>query len=488
MSISKSFFIILLCILCAMNIPVLAQLQLNNNGAIIKNTSNTHLRIEQGSILNTGTIDNDANLYLDANYMQTGAGNYIGSSLSWLWFEGNTLQQINAAAIPKLRVDNGNQLSLLSNLMVSNQVDLMNNGSVLLNSFNLLIPTGASITNYDINHYIRTNSTGYLQQEVGAIAVIFPVGNSSYNPLTINNTGSIDNFRLRLLDEVYDAGTSGAIKTERVVDRTWLLDEETAGGSVANLTVEWAQSEELLSFDRNNCGIAHWNGSDWDHPATHTAAANMGGMRWAQTKSGQTTFSPFAVEDLTEILPVELLNFDAERLSIELVRLDWTTVSETNNLGFDLERMLEHETEFQRIAFVSGNGNSFATNNYSFNDENAYANFSYYRLKQIDINGDFVYSNIRAVAGHSKSNVQDVLLFPNPSEDKIHLLLNSLTYENQAITLYLYDMRGALIKSWDDSINVASTCSFGISDLPSGAYNLRLDHNNKSSTLRFIRK
>lgn len=73
--------------------------------------------------------------------------------------------------------------------------------------------------------YIQTNSTGQLIQQVGSSDVDFPVGNSSsYNPITLNNTGgAADNYSIRVLDDVFTNGTTGPIITDNVVDRTWLV-------------------------------------------------------------------------------------------------------------------------------------------------------------------------------------------------------------------------------------------------------------------------
>jgi photosystem II stability/assembly factor-like uncharacterized protein len=97
-------------------------------------------------------------------------------------------------------------------------------------------------------------------------------------------------------------------------------------------------------------------------------------------------------------VPVELMSFTAETY-INKVLLKWTTATETNNLGFEVERKLKNQ-EWVRIGFVQGNGTTTEVKNYSYVDDysvSPYEGTVLYRLKQIDYNGSFKYSNQAAV-------------------------------------------------------------------------------------------
>lgn len=89
--------------------------------------------------------------------------------------------------------------------------------------------------------------------------------------------------------------------------------------------------------------------------------------------------------------PIEWLFFDAERQSSSEVLLSWASETERDNRGFEVERMFDYETDFSQIDFVQGQGNSSTTNYYSYTDYNSYENTTYYRLRQVDFNGDFEY-------------------------------------------------------------------------------------------------
>lgn len=440
----------------AICLPLLlsAQLALNNNGAIIKVRLGTNLRVNNGSIenKNSGNIENNGNIYLDETFRQITGASYNGGSSSWLWFEGASNQSaVGDAALDLsgLRVDNGNRLILGNHVNVNREVDLMMNGTIELGNFNLNIASGGTISNYDANNYVITNSIGYLQQEVTTTNVLFPVGNSSYNPAILSNTGTLDKLQVRVVDQVLEEGTTGAVKTANVVNRTWMISEETLGGSDVTMTLQWAASDEL-AFDRTNSGIAHHlSGTNWDFPAY--GGASSAGVNWTQTRSGFTSFSPFVVVDLNTDLPVEMLYFDAERINSDQVQLDWATATELNNKGFDIERMLDNETVFEKVGYVEGQGTTVMTTTYQLMDDNSHTGVSYYRLKQNDFDGTISYSNIRAVDGR-RLNPFRSSVFPNPITEVLKVRFEELPIGVSSAKFRIIDVNGQVLKSFTSGI------------------------------------
>lgn len=94
-------------------------------------------------------------------------------------------------------------------------------------------------------------------------------------------------------------------------------------------------------------------------------------------------------------LPVELISFSAINLNNNIV-LNWSTASETNNMGFEIQRTIKNEKleieNWETIRFVEGKGTCSEINNYSFIDYNITSVKYSYRLKQIDFNGNYQYS------------------------------------------------------------------------------------------------
>jgi hypothetical protein len=470
--------ILLAGLLCCPALWATAQLNVRNtSGTFITNTGGTEMRVEGGGIVNDGTITNEGNIYLDSDYVQaTPTGIYFGAASSWLWFEGAGLQNIttlNAPDMGKIRVDNGNKLNLLSNVEVSVEMDLRNNGNVQLNNFNLDMLYTGIISNYDLNHYIITNGMGLLRRGlVPGDIKIYPAGNTTYNPLELFSTGGNDDmFGLRVEDAALVSGTTGAPEANDHVGRTWHLSEAVAGGNNMDFSVEWDATQELPNFNRNSCGVKHWDGAAWDVP-NYSAAVNVSGTRYQQSRTGQTTFSPFAVID-DNLLPIELLDFAARRLNIDKVQLDWATATEWNNSGFWLQRQLDTESEFRNIAWIAGAGNSTTEQYYDYEDANAHSGVSYYRLQQVDISGETSYSLVRAVSGETAKQGA-IALFPNPTTDQIYVRFDA-TFAPQNATFTVFAADGKRLFDVDMAISAHTALPIANTKaLAAGMYLMRI--------------
>ncbi len=112
-------------------------------------------------------------------------------------------------------------------------------------------------------------------------------------------------------------------------------------------------------------------------------------------------------------LPVELINFSASVVNNGIM-LNWITATEQNNLGFEIERKSEN-SDWQRIGFVAGNGISTERITYSFIDKDALSGEKYsYRLKQLDYNGSYSFSNITEIENSIPIAFELYQNYPNP--------------------------------------------------------------------------
>lgn len=448
---------ILTALISLFTLTLQAQNQLINNGATIKVQNGAHLKVNNGGInnKNSGAINNSGVVYLDMDFSQLGGATYTGTTSSWLQFKGNANQNLSSDAvlnIARLSVNNGTLLILGNHANVPNGIDLNNNGSIQLGNFNLYA-ANTPISNYNAANYIITNGTGALRHDmVPGDIYEFPVGNNGYNPVVLlSNSGANELFAVRVEDAAYENGTSGAAYTQDAVNRSWHITEATAGGNNIDIAMEWDAAEELTNFDRAQSGIAHWNGTTWDVPAAYGGAIPMGGTRYSQVISGQTSFSPFIIVDTDVDLPIELISFDAKRKNSTEVVLTWATANELNNSGFHIERMLENETVFQSISFVEGKGTTTNTSYYQFLDLNAYTGVAYYRLKQVDFDGTATYSETRAVAGTGSSD-NHIAAFPNPVKDKLTIRLDRLPAEVKTAKFQVVDILGQVVYELNTNI------------------------------------
>ncbi|BDS14622.1 T9SS type A sorting domain-containing protein [Aureispira anguillae] len=463
-----------IALLTALSGFVSAQGDLVNHGANIVLDNNAAIYVE-GAVTNenNGTINNNGAIYLKDNWTQTGSSTtYLGTG--WLRFEGNNNQTINSTAplaLANLSVNNNNRLLLTNNLSISTTVDLNNNGNIELGNYQLALANSATITGYDANHYIITNGTGTLSQEVGVSTVHYPIGNTSYNLASINNTGLTDIFSIRVADQLLKNGTNGLAFTEGVVNNTWFIEENTTGGSLVNMTLQWNSSQELPNFIRSNAGIAHYTNGAWDQSSGFGTASLVSGTQYQLSASGISSFSPFGIATQQIDLPVELIAFNAKRSNAILVQLDWATATEINNEGFYIERMLAPENEFETIAYVEGQGNTVQQTLYQLTDENPYTGMSYYRLRQVDFDGTISYSEIRAVAG--KALEADLSVFPNPTSKEVTILLRNV--DRQAAVVSMLDASGKKVLEYTTILSAQKNIKLlNLDRFPSGIYLLHI--------------
>lgn len=135
---------------------------------------------------------------------------------------------------------------------------------------------------------------------------------------------------------------------------------------------------------------------------------------------------------ISAVLPVELTNFEAIPKG-KSVLLKWATKSETNNQGFEVQHSIDGQ-DWTILGFVAGNGTSSETHQYTFTDNRPQYGYNYYRLKQIDFDQDFDYSEIEEV---SMRNDQKELthLYPNPSNGHFTVQLSNPAREGAIVTL-----------------------------------------------------
>jgi hypothetical protein len=131
-----------------------------------------------------------------------------------------------------------------------------------------------------------------------------------------------------------------------------------------------------------------------------------------------TSFSDWTLSDGNAPLPVTLTSFTGKATQFGN-QLNWTTSSEVNNQGFNIERSTDGKT-FTKIGFVKGFGTINTKQTYQFIDVNSTE--AYYRLQQVDFDGKTEYSATIKVGENTFSNLLEV--FPNPASDKVTIRTN----------------------------------------------------------------
>lgn len=143
------------------------------------------------------------------------------------------------------------------------------------------------------------------------------------------------------------------------------------------------------------------------------------------------------------ITPVELSSFTANLVNQE-VHLNWTTATEVNNQGFEIERS-SVEQSWEKIGYVPGFGTTTETKSYSFIDENVVTGSYTYRLKQIDFDGTFSYSEVVTVeVDLTPGNYELYQNYPNPFNPSTKIEFQVPEVSN--VSIAIYDMLGQQIR------------------------------------------
>ena len=211
------------------------------------------------------------------------------------------------------------------------------------------------------------------------------------------------------------------------------------------------------------------NGTNW----TSQSITSRDVVQNFVEKTGIAAFSRWTLSSASgSPLPVLGLEFTAKRISSNKVQLDWKTIQEINNLGFHIERKKETDNDFASVGFVNSaalGGNSSLPLNYTKIDSNSFVGKTYYRLKQEDINGQFMYSVIRVVNGNTDRTIS-LKAWPIPAAGDFNIIVQGIDKND---FVQIIDVIGRLIQQVQVSDNVQQK----VNKLPAGTYFLRLASN-----------
>jgi len=187
--------------------------------------------------------------------------------------------------------------------------------------------------------------------------------------------------------------------------------------------------------------------------------------------------------EVSSVVPVILSSFNADNKDCNTNDLAWSTSSEINSKGFEIQRSLDG-TSFTTIGFVPSLENAAnGQRNYTYTDSKLGSNGTYYyRLKQIDFDGQTETFNIEAATVRCDEDII-VSLFPNPAIEQINLSLDGIGDRN--VDLFILSASGQLVKrinSFDSSLGIID-----ISDLDAGMYFLKIKTNSEIIEENFIK-
>jgi hypothetical protein len=289
------------------------------------------------------------------------------------------------------------------------------------------------------------------------------------------------------MDSYFDVGGTGRLDTTGA-----------GGGGTTNVNFTWVEdawNQVVVIVDLDLSIAEYWIGTS---PSNFTQIA-----MWDWTQNG-TKVNELAVNDifgaaatdemyiddfyfgdaLPAIIPVELTSFTAVGNN-GVVELNWETATEVNNHMFEIERRSE-STDFRTIGYVEGAGTTTEPQSYSYKDVNVEVGTYVYRLKQIDFNGTYSYSDAVEVDVTAPLSFNLEQNYPNPFNPSTKIKYS--VPESGNVKLSVYNLVGEEVAVLVNG-NVEAgqfEVSFDASSLPSGVYLYKLQSANTVQTKKMM--
>jgi len=470
------------------------------------------------NIFSGASILIDGTLSVKGNWTNDGTASVAlpGITKGTVGFTGTLLQQIGGSVptiFENLTVNNVAGLTLANSMTVQNQLSLTNgiittgankviclstantdiqgysassfvNGTLEksittnTNIYPLPIGKGTNSTDYHLAEFLNNNVTGVttLTASVSSITETPPNDDASLDPLKAIQWS-------KLLIDVKETAQWSIIPTGALATGDYGVNLYV--GNIIGLSD--ADDNEFVVMKRPTGSVTY---ADWNtFESTTTIPANSAngrifdsGAGYAQ-RTGYTTFSEYVVAT-TESgfpLPIELLYFNAY-MNNNIVDINWATETETGNDYFIIEKTNNpNSNNWQEIEEINGAGYSHNLITYQTKDLHPYSGTSYYRLKQVDFNGDYSLSNIESVINRMNS-IYEIEFYPNPYHkgDNLAFSIKGID-EKENITLEIIDMNGMVIKQIQYNTEIDENNSLlmeHLNNLTTGCYLLQSKSNS----------
>lgn len=172
------------------------------------------------------------------------------------------------------------------------------------------------------------------------------------------------------------------------------------------------------------------------------------------------------------VLPVKDIKLSASRINVEQVKLRWETKGETDSRGFEVEYVYALPDKFLTAGFVQSNTDASFIKKYGYDHANGFEGVTYYRIKQIDLDGKYLYSNVVPVQGMAPDN--NLTVYPNPANNIVTARIFSKSSGSAQLIVMDVQSRELIRKTMllEKGINRQT---IALQSLPAGVYFLLLE-------------
>jgi hypothetical protein len=358
--------------------------------------------------------------------------------------------------------------------------------------FDLTYASGSETYNNEVAGVGRTNSQDIHGDSQGPLSTAMRVR----NPIFANANGSgflTWGHNGEQLTNTYPFSAPNAANPANILERSgkvWRINESSENNiNSADILINFSESDSAvgLSADNSLLKLLVTNDpNDWSTASVYDVNIKSGFIAEFQNvtmNDGIYVALGNTSNYFNTPLPIELVSFDA-KLNGAVVDLDWTTASELNNDYFVVERA-GNDLIWEPIMTVVGAGTSNSVLRYSEVDRNPLKGLSYYRLKQVDFDGQFSYSEPVAIMVNEFKIDEEFVLFPNPSKEGFVFIRPPKIESGYLSTIRLFDATGKLLSSevYDQLTDVYQ---FNYGELTPGIYIIQVSGDEQVETKKFV--
>lgn len=465
------------------------------SGGVVKILKDVEMKGDFMISNGTSTFSANNNLHFVGGDF-TNNGNYLPGFVGTLELNGSTPQNYyNFGTLNNAKINNASAtgVTIFSDLEIGNNGILtLINGRINTTPFTevrVLNRNISSVTSGNTTSYIngllrrRINSQGSYDFPVGEASKGYQLANVNFNnsstPTAIDNivtyfqpyspspppTGATD-CGITYTSPVLDNGKWNFVSSPNAFSGDFDL-------TLHNLNYTNAAAKYTIMNDQGS-GWMIANGNCAPSIVTAVKRTSMSGL-----------LGDFGVAQGPSLLPIELLSFTANPLST-YIQLNWTTASEKENKGFEIQRF-NQSGAFETIGWINGAGTTNIQKYYQFNDINVKTNtLYYYRLHQIDFNGNSAISPI--ISCQLKGRFLNASVFPNPVADEA--VITYFLNEEANVMVSLFNTLGEEIIIQENTLLhqgtqhlFIKTTQLHVSD---GLYTLKVNASGKTAFLKII--
>ena len=406
-----------------------------------------------------------------------GTISFVGSSAQNADFGGDNLYNLKIS-------NTSGDVTLTRAATVTNNLNF-SSGDLITTDANILSLTAAATATGAAN---GNHVNGPINKTTASTsAFVFPVGNGTkYRPCYITpSSNSATTWKGRYHDGAYADQSNDATYNHHSIVEYWTL-ARTAGTADGTVTLTWDAASDVNNL--NELIVVYYNAVDW----TNSGANNITGTTSAGTIDSDVRTSWHGADLWTlgswggnNPLPVELISFTGSK-ETNKVLLKWETASEINSDYFQIQHSLDG-VNFSTFDSQNAAGSSNTIHHYSNYHNQPTKGVNYYRLNEIDKDGQSQISPIISIDFNEEASIL-TQVFPNPSADKTTLAFSSIT--GGIYYLNILDQNGKnLYSAMIPAYMGENKFYLSFNDYPTGKYYLELiDPHQKRNTLSFIKE